>query len=159
KGRVYLGDEQGGLHAFAVKDGAKLWSHAIKDRISACPAVCPAGILFAGEQGALALVGFDGKVRWTRTLEVEEVHQPVATESQVLVPTSDGLRVLRQSDGAPDPRFPVQGQGGHVVSVVPYGDQICFVSYHISLQESQGLSFTDAGGNAHVWAPAPAEDD
>lgn len=130
KGRVYIGDEEGRAHCFDAATGKPLWQHELGGYISMCPVVSVAddgatgGVFFASEQGHVALMDPDGKIMWHRKLESAIPGQPVATQTQLLVPTAQGLLALRRRDGERDARF-TPPRTGKLVSVLPYRDYLC----------------------------------
>jgi outer membrane protein assembly factor BamB len=159
-GRVYLGDEGGTVRAVDLATGREAWKHALGGRISHCPVVTPDGIAFASEQGAIAVVAADGKVRWQRDLTVGVSGQPIATQTQLLVPTEKGLAVLKRSDGQADPRFQFKFQGPpldqKVLSVAKWRDQLFLnVGYAWTDDRWPPRTYMDAENRALVWIPDP----
>jgi outer membrane protein assembly factor BamB len=157
--KVYIGDEDGKLHCFNAANGKPVWAKPpeIGGRISMCPVVTKDGIFVAGENGAAALVGTNGVIRWKRKLlpaarkpgqmPARITGQPLATKTQLIVPTARGVLVLKRLTGAVDPRFvapTMAGPGGkkitmnreYCVSAVPYDKRLCIV---INGTEYQGV--------------------
>jgi len=123
-GRVFVGDESGVLRAFDLASGRELWQQALGGRVSTCPVVTPAGIAFANDSGTIAFVGPDGAIQWKQDLATGVSGQPMATQTQLLVPTETGLRVLTQADGLADPRFEGPKLDEKVLSVAKWRDQL-----------------------------------
>ncbi|MCX5658093.1 MAG: PQQ-binding-like beta-propeller repeat protein [Planctomycetota bacterium] len=125
-GKVFIGDEQGNLLAFDAASGAPVpnWKQAVAGYVSGCPVVAPDGVFYASEQGEAAFLGLDGALRWKRPLGARVSGQPLATQTQVVVPTEGGLMVLRRSDGQPDDRFKPLAGAGKIQSVLLYRDWI-----------------------------------
>ena len=158
QGRVYLGDEGGVLRSFDLGSGRELWKHSLGGRISNCPVVTPAGIAFATEEGAVALVGPDGAIRWQRDLGTGTSGQPIATQTQLLVPTETGLLVLQQADGQPDPRFEFQSQGPKleqkVLSVAKWRDQLFLnVGYAWTDYRWPPRTYMEVENRVALWVP------
>jgi outer membrane protein assembly factor BamB len=153
-GRVYLGDEGGTVRAVDLATGREVWKHALGGRISTCPVVTPDGIAFASEQGAVAIVAADGKVRWQRDLAVGVSGQPIATQTQLLVPTEKGLAVLERSDGQADPRFSGPPLGQKVLSVAKWRDQLFMnVGYAWTDERWPPRTYMEVENRAIVWIP------
>jgi len=159
KGRLYVGDESGQMLCFNAKSGARLWARPLGGYISACPVVCEDGVVFASEQGDIARTDHAGKVIWKRKLAAPLRGQPVATQTQLIVPTDAGALVLRRSDGQPDARFISPGGPGKVLSVLPYGNMLCMMVARVWTQMSGGQSYTSCDGSVVVWAPKPKDED
>jgi len=114
-------------------------------------------VVFGSEQGDLALVSLDGIVAWKRALGTEISAQPIATQTQLLVPTEKGLLVLRRTDGQPDDRFQGPASGQKILSVLKWRDQLLVHS---------GFAWTDfrwpprtyaeSENQSAIWTPAPA---
>jgi outer membrane protein assembly factor BamB len=166
QGRVYLGDEGGVVRALDLGSGRELWKQSLGGRISTCPLVTPAGIAWATDGGTsagsnLALVGSDGTIRWTRPLGMGISGQPIATQTQLLVPTETGLLVLKQADGQPDPRFEFQSQvqGGpkldqKVLSVAKWRDQLFLnVGYAWTDYRWPPRTYMEVENRVALWVP------
>jgi len=123
-GRVFLGDESGALRAFDLASGRELWQQPLGGRVSTCPVVTPAGIAFANDSGTIAFVSPDGAIQWKQDLAAGVSGQPIATQTQLLVPTATGLRVVTQADGLADPRFEGPKLDEKVLSVAKWRDQL-----------------------------------
>ena len=136
--------------------------------ISFCPVVTDDGVFLATEGGAAAFFAHDGNPRWKRDLGTRLTGQPMATQTQLLVPSEKGLLVLRRSDGQPDGRFVAPSPyfegwrktppplAGKVVSVVPYSDKVFLVE--ACARVDWGVAqrpYATYEGFAVVWAPAP----
>jgi len=153
--RVYIGDEEGGMHCFDAATGAALWKTVLKIEgyISACPVVTDEGVFFASESGAMALVGEDGAVRWKKKLAARLTGQPVATETQLLLPTNAGLQVLRRADGQADERFTTTAPGRPVLSVLKYRDALCLMEATTSTADINNRTFVTYSGVARILGP------
>jgi hypothetical protein len=126
------------------------------------------GVFLSTEGGAAALFDHNGNPRWKRDLGARLTGQPVATQTQLLMPSEKGILVLRRSDGQPDGRFaapPPYFEGwrktpppmsAKVVSVVPYGDKVFLVEACARVDWGTGQRpYAQYEGFAVVWAPAP----
>ena len=96
------------------------------------------GVFYVSDQGNAALVSRAGHVVWSESLGAEVTGQPLATQTQVLVPTRDGLRVLRQQDGKPDDRLTLTAKLSHVIGVIPGGDRLFVLTGSASTQYGAG---------------------
>ena len=123
-GRVYLGDESGVLRAFDLASGRELWQLPLGGRVSTCPVVTPSGIAFANDSGTIAFVRPDGAIQWKQDLAAGVSGQPIATQTQLLVPTETGLQIVTQVDGLADPRFEGPTLDQKVLSVAKWRDQL-----------------------------------
>jgi outer membrane protein assembly factor BamB len=156
---VYIGDEEGHLRAFRAADGAAVFDVPVGGRISSCPAVGPAGVFVVSEQGQAALVAPDGAVRWKRELGVEVPGQPIATQTQVLVPTSAGLLALRQADGQADDRARFPASPGRLLAAVPYGPRVCLLTGDAWTHYGGGpVTYAGYNSDAIIWAPEGGEE-
>jgi hypothetical protein len=152
--RVYLGDEDGHMRGFLAGDGKPVFDQVLGGRIAHCPVVAADGILFASEQGSLGFVGADGQVKWTRKLGAEVTGQPIGTRSQLLIPTTEGMTILRQADGQPDDRVRLPEQPGRTLAAVPYGDRLCLVAGGAWTLPGEGyVTYAGYGAKVVVWAP------
>lgn len=153
-GRVYVGDEQGRAHCFDATSGKPLWAAEVGGYISACPVLTPDGVAVASEQGDAALVGPDGTLRWKRALGTRVTGQPMATQSQLLVPTEKGLLVLRRADGQPDPRFLPPQNPGKVISAVPCADKLFLLAAQAEVDDrNPPRTYVTYEGSAILWGP------
>ncbi|MDA0837829.1 MAG: PQQ-binding-like beta-propeller repeat protein [Planctomycetota bacterium] len=173
-GRIYIGDEEGNLHCLNATDGKPFWKVNINpdrkdDHISICPVVVPEGIVVNSERGDLALFDFNGGLKWKKDV-FEAVRagaeippmlngQPIATKTQVVLSSNQGIHVIRRSDGNPDTRFIEPDAPGNVVSVAIYGNKLCIVrnNTHIQFDYSKPRPWTRFvvahGASAFVWEP------
>lgn len=153
-GRIYLGDESGTMRAFDFATGRELWQQPLGGYLSACPIVTPTGITFVNEQGDLALVTPDGAVKWKRSLGVAITGQPIATQTQLLVPTAKGLSVLRQADGEPDPRFTGPTLKRKVLSVAKWRDQLFLnIGYAWTDFRWPPRTYMESENSTVIWVP------
>ena len=152
-GRVYLGDEGGSIRCFDAASGKQLWAGTLGGHIVACPVVTADGAAFANQQGRVALAGSEGTIRWSRTLGSAIKGQPIATQSQLFVPTARGLEVLRLADGKNDTRLVLPPQPEGVISAVPYGGRICVVAATARTHRAAGRTYVRLEGRAMLWVP------
>ena len=157
EGVVVLGDESGQLWAFDARDGKVKWKHQTKGRFSTCPIVTPTGVAFVGDNGLVAFVDQAGALAWQVDLDLVVNGQTIGTQSQLLIPTSQGLRVLRQADGQPAPRVVLPEGTGPIATLVPYKDRLFLVASSVEVKTNDGLSFTYYHSMAYCWGPAPPE--
>jgi outer membrane protein assembly factor BamB len=153
-GRIYLGDEGGFLRAFDLASGRELWKQPLGGRVSTCPVVTPAGIAFANDGGTLALVGPDGAIQWKQDLAAGVSGQPMATQTQLLVPTEKGLRVVRQADGLADPRFEGPKLDEKVLGVAKWRDQLFLnVGYAWTDERWPPRTYVEVEHKPSIWVP------
>jgi len=175
-GRIYIGDEDGKLHCFSASNGKPVWAKPpeIGGRISMCPVVTTDGIFVSGENSAAALVGTNGTIRWKRRLLAKArkpgqmparvTGQPLATKTQLIVPTARGVLVLKRLTGVPDPRFVAPTMVGtdgkkitmnreYCVSAVPYDKRLCIVINGTEYQGVLGRFIVANKGASLVWEP------
>jgi outer membrane protein assembly factor BamB len=156
EGRVYLGDESGTARAFDLATGRELWQHTLGGHISHCPVVTPDGIALANEGGTVAVVAADGVIRWGRDLGAGVTGQPIATQTQLLVPTAKGLAVLQRSDGQADTRFQFQGPppDQKVLGVAKWRDQLFMnVGYAWTDYRWPPRTYMEVENKVFVWVP------
>ena len=162
EGRVYLGDESGTVRAFDLASGQEVWKQPLGGRISNCPVVTPDGIAFATEGGTVALVSPEGAIGWNRDLATGVSGQPIATRTQLLVPTDTGLQVLQRADGQADPRFEGPKLDQKVLGVAKWRDQLFMnVGYAYTNYKSPPRTYMLAENRAVLWlpeSPSPATD-
>jgi len=167
-GRVYIGDEEGKLRCFDAGTGKPIWSADIGGLISMCPVVTPDGIFVASEQGTAALVTRDGGVKW-KTDVLKGVSnngvpprltgQPFATKTQIVLTSTQGLFVLKRSDGTPDTRLslPADIARKNLVSAVPYGSRLCLIANRVRLSGDWTRFIVEHGAEAVVLEPETAK--
>ena len=163
QGRVYIGDEEGKFHCVDANAGKSLWQASLGGRVSMCPIVTPEGVFVASEGGDAALVSANGVIKWKRDIfqaisasaEVPPrlTGQPFATKTQFVVPSTQGLHVLKRQDGAPDPRFVPPAEAGNVVSAIPYGLRLCLIQNGTHLQGDWTRFIVAHGAAALIWEP------
>jgi outer membrane protein assembly factor BamB len=152
--RVYIGDEQGRALCFDSATGRELWRHELVGYISGCPVVAADQAIFISESGSAAGIGLDGAVRWKRDLGVRVTGQPSATQTQILVPTHQGVLVLRQADGQPDGRFVPPGSPGTVLASLTYRNFLClYVGYAGTSFNNPPRTYAGYTGRVVLWAP------
>jgi len=69
-------------------------------------------------------LGFDRAVLWKVTMPGEVTAQPIATLTQLLVPTDKGLKVLRRADGQIDDQFEGPASTRKILGVLKWRDQL-----------------------------------
>ena len=163
RGRIYVGDEEGDLHCLNAGNGASIWKTSIGGMISMCPIVTPEGVFVTSDNGTAALVAMNGAVTWKRDVlkpmrKADKVPprftgQPFATKTQIVVPTTKALLVLKRADGTPDTRFVPPVPGGNYVSAVRYGEALCLVENRNQWQGVPRRFIVANGGGAIVWEP------
>ena len=168
QGRVYIADEEGALHCVNASNGSLAWQARIEqdpglNHISMCPVIVPEGVFVAADNGAAALIDMDGGVRWKRDIlqaaraqadtPPRVTGQPFATKTQVVVPSTQGLFVVKRQDGTPDDRFVPPVRGRNLVSAVPYGRILCVVENGIRLRGDWQHIIIGQGASVVVWSP------
>lgn len=162
-GTIVVGDEAGDLQCFDAGSGEQRWNHPLGHRFSGCPVVTPEGTVFVAEDGTMALVAPDGTLAWTRSLDVLVSGQAIATQSQLLVPTTAGLRVVLRADGSNDDRFvPPEGEQGQVLSVLGYrGDLLLAIGGASTNYRYPPRTYADYHSALVLWRrvdePSPEE--
>ena len=156
--RAFLGDEAGVIHAFDTTTGKELWKQTLGGYVSTGPVVTPDGVAFASEQGDLAFTGHDGAARWKRSLGTAVTGQPIATQTQLLVPTDNGLLVLRRADGKPDERFTGPEVTKKVLTVAKWRDQLFLhIGYAWTDFNWPPRTYAEFVNQAVLWVPEPAK--
>ena len=174
KGRLYIGDEEGNLHCLNAANGKPFWkvsiaSDAPNEHISMCPVVVPEGVVVSTQRGTVALIDFNGRPKWKKDLFAATRAaaqtppmingQALATKTQLVVCSDQGIHILRRSNGTPDTRFMQPAAPGNVVSAAIYGDKLCFVRDNTQIQMDFSkprpwTRFVVAHGTAaFVWEP------
>ena len=150
-GRVYIGDESGQMLCFDAESGSLLWSRPLGGFISTCPLVTEDGEVFVSEDGNAAMVNKQGAFLWRRNLDVRVKGQAFATKTQALIPTNEGLIVLKCSDGTTD--RDVNGIApGQVYGVVAYQGKVCLVRAAIATEFNiPPRTYALYSGTAEVW--------
>lgn len=157
-GRVYLGDESGAALAFEAANGKPVWRHELGGQVSTGPVVAPDGVSFFSDQGLAALVALDGAVRWKRDLGTRVTGQPIATQTQLIVPTANGLLVLRRADGKRDERFVAPGELGRVNSVLKYQEHLCISTGHFYTNYGHPpRTYAMCASGILLWSPRIAD--
>jgi outer membrane protein assembly factor BamB len=155
---VFLGDEKGQLHAFDIKSGAAKWTVKINGYVSQCPVVTDDGVFFASEQGEVALVAYDGALKWKRDLGARCSGQAIATQTQIIVPTENGLHVLKRADGKVDPRFNAPEKIEKVISVGVYRSRVYLQTAEATTDfKNPPRTYANYQGGVRVWAPVLKE--
>ena len=114
-------------------------------------------ILGGGFAGPVMMVAVQNSVA-VRDLGTGTSGQPIATQTQLLVPTETGLLVLQQADGQPDPRFEFQSQGPKleqkVLSVAKWRDQLFLnVGYAWTDYRWPPRTYMEVENRVALWVP------
>ena len=154
KGLVAIGDEAGYMRAFQANDGQEVFSHRLGGRISACPLFTAEGIVFLSEQGHIAMVDYAGALVWSRQLTAEISGQAVATISQAIIPTRQGVVFLRLSDGQSDDRLRLPARSQQVLAALPYGERLAILYGSAETIYGQGpVTYADYQSEAVIYEP------
>lgn len=97
-GIVYYGDTAGKIYAVSAKDGSKVWDYFMGEMVSGAAAVMPEGIVFAGENGKLMALDFNGNVLWTRSISGKLYTGPVIVDGYLILGISQGDEVIKAYD-------------------------------------------------------------
>ncbi|MGV8942291.1 MAG: outer membrane protein assembly factor BamB [Lysobacter sp.] len=90
-GRVYAAALKGGVHAFDLHSGAKLWSHASKLELSGGPGVGEGVVAVGSLKGdVIALDAVTGAEKWTAKVGNEVIAAPAIGMGMVFVRSNDG---------------------------------------------------------------------
>ena len=90
KNRVFVGDDEGRVQAFSLKDGKKLWEFSAGKRVVGGPTVSRGIVVFgSADKKIYALDAADGKLRWTL-----QASQPVLGSVSI----EDGTAYVGASD-------------------------------------------------------------
>lgn len=90
-GRVYAAALKGGVHAFDLHSGARLWSHPSKLELSGGPGVGEGVVAVGGLNGdVLALDAETGTEKWTAKVGNEVIAAPAIGMGMVFVRSNDG---------------------------------------------------------------------
>lgn len=100
-GRVFIGDQKGGVHAFNAQ-GEPLWSVATGLTLAAGPALVDGQLIFGSRDGdLLSLAALDGEERWRLRLSSEISTVPAGDAELLAVKSEDGrIHALDPSDGS-----------------------------------------------------------
>lgn len=90
-GRVYAAAVKGGVHAFDLHTGAKLWHYASKLELSGSPGVGEGVVAVGGLDGdVIALDAQTGAEKWTAKVGNEVIAAPAVGMGMVFVRSNDG---------------------------------------------------------------------
>lgn len=98
EGIVYYGDTAGKIYAVSATDGSVIWDYAMGEMVSGAPAVIPEGIVFAGENGKLIALDFNGNILWTRSVTGKLYTGPVMVDGMLILGISQGEEVIKTYD-------------------------------------------------------------
>ena len=94
-GVVYYGDMAGRAYAVSANDGSVIWDYVLGEMVSGAPAIMPDGVLFAGENGKIAALDFNGELLWNRTVPGKLYTGPVLVDGLLILGITQGEEVLR----------------------------------------------------------------
>jgi outer membrane protein assembly factor BamB len=97
-GVVYYGDTAGKIFAVSATDGSAIWDYVMGEMVSGAPAVMPDGVVFAGENGKLVALDFNGNILWTRSITGKLYTGPVIVDGLLVLGISQGEEVIRAYD-------------------------------------------------------------
>jgi len=156
--KIFIGDEGGAIRCFDAASGKELWQHPLSGYISTCPVVTPEGVAFASESGEAAFTNIDGAIIWRRSLGAAVSAQPMATQTQLLMPTEKGLMVLRRTDGQTDDRFTGPDVPNKILSVAKWREQLFMhVGYCWTDFRWPPRTYAEFENKAVFWVPDTAK--
>lgn len=105
---VYVADHDGGVHAFRLADGEKLWEYDTSDfrlwgestatRFSAGPAVADGRVAIGAVNGTVVVLdAASGELLWQQDVKGELLAQPLMTAGLVVLRTTDGRVLARDA--------------------------------------------------------------
>jgi len=97
-GVVYYGDTAGKIFAVSATDGNAVWDYVMGEMVSGAPAVMPDGVVFAGENGKLVALDFNGNILWTRSITGKLYTGPVIVDGLLVLGISQGEEVIKAYD-------------------------------------------------------------
>ncbi|MCJ8329043.1 MAG: PQQ-binding-like beta-propeller repeat protein, partial [Lentisphaeria bacterium] len=139
KGKLYIGDEDGNLHCLNAANGKPAWKPVnIKgERFSQCAVVCPDGVYFQGDYGTGVFLNLNtGAEKWPKKDVLKPLSKPLetparvtgqvfATKTQLIIPHTRGLLVLKRATGIPDAAYKAPAVFKHVLSAAIYDNHLC----------------------------------
>ncbi len=97
-GAVYYGDTAGKIFAVSATDGTNNWDYVMGEMVSGAAAIMPTGIVFAGENGKLVALDFNGEILWTRSISGKLYTGPVIVQDYLILGISQGDEVIKAYD-------------------------------------------------------------
>jgi outer membrane protein assembly factor BamB len=98
EGVVYYGDTAGKVFAVSAIDGKPIWDYVMGEMVSGAPVVMPDGVVFAGENGKLVALDFEGNILWTRSVTGKLYTGPVVVDGLLVLGISKGDEVIKAYD-------------------------------------------------------------
>jgi len=98
EGKLYFGDQNGAINILNAADGTIDQTIETQSPVLGEGAVLADGIVFGDENGELMLIGFDGKKKWTRTVDGAVYSNLVTNGNMILVVTNKGTKPLIAMD-------------------------------------------------------------
>jgi len=95
---VYYGDTAGKIFAVNASDGSVKWDYVMGEMVSGAAAVIPNGVVFAGENGKLVALDFNGNILWTRSVTGKLYTGPVLVDELLVLGISQGEEVIKSYD-------------------------------------------------------------
>ena len=93
-GIVYYGDALGKIFAVSAEDGSVKWDYNMGEMVSGAPAIMETGVVFAGENGKLVALDFNGELLWNRTVNGKLYTGPVVVDNQLILGIVQGDAVI-----------------------------------------------------------------
>ncbi|HSM25791.1 MAG TPA: PQQ-binding-like beta-propeller repeat protein [Anaerolineaceae bacterium] len=97
-GVVYYGDRVGKIFAVSAINGNVIWDYQMGEMVSGAPVVMENGVVFAGENGKLVALDFNGNILWTRSITGKLYTGPVIVDGLLVLGISQGSEVLKAYD-------------------------------------------------------------
>ncbi|PKO16897.1 MAG: hypothetical protein CVU39_06675 [Chloroflexi bacterium HGW-Chloroflexi-10] len=94
-GIVYYGDHEGKVSAVSAEDGKEKWNYNLGEMVSGAAAIMPDGVVFAGENGKLVGLDFNGELLWTRSTDGKLYTGPVLVDSMLVLGIVQGENLLK----------------------------------------------------------------
>ena len=96
---VYTASNNGDVYAFDLKNGSKVWTKSLDQRISGGPAVADGLVAVAASNGTVvALDATTGKERWQVSVNNEILTAPAVGENTVVLHTTDDHVIALSAD-------------------------------------------------------------
>lgn len=94
-GVVYYGDSLGRIYAVSAEDGSIVWDYNFAENVVGTAAVMPEGIVFAGENGKLAALDFNGELLWNRSVSGKLYTGPVVVQDTLVLGIVGGEELVK----------------------------------------------------------------
>jgi outer membrane protein assembly factor BamB len=151
-------DEAGVARSHHAATGELRWEAGLGARSLLSPVVAGNLVLLPSDRGRIAARSLEnGAPLWQRDLGLEISGQPFATETQLVVPTGDGVAVLRLADGGDDATVAgLEGIRDRIISVVPQGERLwVLLAAGVSKPYVGHTHFATHYGSVQLWEPVP----